>query len=91
MRKKMIAVFLLGLVCGLVLMGGLMQQDQRLAAEAAPQDTVVSAAVQEETNGQTPMTNSSPAAAGVSAWDREKVYTGGKEVTYGGNIYRAKW
>ena len=47
MRKKTIAVFLLGLVCGLVLMGGLMRQEQHLAAEAAPQDTVVSAVSQE--------------------------------------------
>lgn len=52
MRKKTVIVFLLGLICGLALMGGLMRQDQRLDAEAAPQDTVVSAVPQEAADSQ---------------------------------------
>ena len=89
MRKKTVIVFLLGLICGLALMGGLMRQDQRLDAEAAPQDTVVSAVPQEAADSQKASAGSSSAA--VPAWNKETVYTGGMEVVFGGKIYRAKW
>lgn len=82
MRKKTVIVFLLGLVCGLVLMGGLMRQDQRLDAEAVPQDMVVSAVPQETADSQKASAASSSSAA--PAWDKETVYTGGMEVVFGG-------
>lgn len=95
MAKRTGVIFLLGLMCGLAIMGVLSWQKQPWQAEAAVQ--AASDKVQEETNTAalpamaTSVQDVKAAASAIADWYKETVYVGGDEAVYNGKVYRAKW
>ena len=92
MTKKTICIFLLGLVCGLTLMGAFAWHAQQLSAEAAPL-SLVSTAQKSAPNIALalPLADSSQVSSTAPVWSPESVYTGGDTIAYNGKLYRAKW
>ena len=92
MTKKTICIFLLGLACGLTLMGAFAWHAQQLSAEAAPL-SLVSTAQKSAPNIALalPLADSSQVSSTAPVWSPESVYTGGDTIAYNGKLYRAKW
>lgn len=91
MTKKNICIFLLGLACGLTLMGAFAWHAQRLSAEAAPLSPVSTTQKAAPDISAASIQMDSAQSSAASDWSEEAVYTGGDTVSYGGKLYRAKW